>query len=204
MIDATAAQGFVQFARTVGGEDYHRPLVSTDSAAFRNGNLKVRQKFQKEGFKLVIRAVDFVDQQHGLLRTTQTGQHRPLDQKFVAVDIDIAAGAFALTAQRQHLAGKIPFVERGGSVDALVALQAQQRAAEHAGNRLGGFGLADTRRAFQQQRFAQRQREIGGGRKLIVRQIIGGPQSLFELARTADPDNGVAHRHEVLPRARRL
>ena len=159
---------------------------------------KVGKKLQQEGLKLMIRAVDFVDQQHGLLRTTQTGQHRPFDQKLVAVNIDIAAGAFALTAQRQHLAGKIPFVERGGSVDALVALQAQQRSAEHAGNRLGGFGLADTRRAFEQQRLAQREREIGGGRKLIVRQIIGGAQSLFELARTADADNGMAHRHEVL------
>ena len=105
------------------------------------------------------------------------GEHRPLDQERLAVDVD---ALLAGLADRQHLARIVPLVERGGGVDALVALQADQAAAEHAGDRLGGFGLADARRAFQQQRLAERQRQIGGGREAVVGQIIGRAQRPFE------------------------
>ena len=99
MIDAAAAQRFVQFAGAVGGENHDRPLVGADRAAFRNRYLEVGQKFQQERFEFVVRAVDFVDQQHGLLRPPQAGQHRPLDQEFVAVNVDVAVGT--LLAQRR-------------------------------------------------------------------------------------------------------
>jgi hypothetical protein len=114
VIDAAAAQSFVQLARAVGGEDHHRPLVGANGAALRDRNLKVGKKLEQERFEFVIGAVDFVDQQHRLLRAPQTGEHRPLDQKFVAVDVDVT-GAFALLAQRQHLARKIPFIERAAA-----------------------------------------------------------------------------------------
>ena len=90
---------------------------------------------------------------------------------------------------RQHLARIVPFVERGGGVDALVALQADQPAREHRGDRLGRFGLADARRAFEQQRLAEREREIGRRRDALVGEVIGRAQRLLQRLRAVDADD---------------
>ncbi len=203
VIDTAAAQRLVQFAGAVGGQDDHRPLIGTNSASFGDGNLKVGKKLEQEGLELMIRTVDLVDEQHRLLWPPQTSKHRPFDQKFVAVNVNRAV-ALALLAERQHLPWKIPLVERRRGVDALVALQAKERAAQHAGDRLGGLGLPDTGRSFEQQWLTQRQSEIGGGRKFIVGEVIGSAQRFFELARTANADDFLTHRHGLNARARRL
>src|SRR5579875_1753081 len=178
----------MQLARAVGGENHHRPIVSTDRSTLRDGDLEVGEEFEQECLEFVIRAVDFIDQQNRLLRMTEASQHRALDQEFVAVDINIAA-AFALTAQRQHLAREIPFIKRGRRVDAFVALQAQQPAAEHTGNRFGCFGLTDTGCAFQEQRLAQCQRKISGGREPLIGQIERRAQCILKRMRAVDTDD---------------
>jgi hypothetical protein len=58
-----------------------------------------------------------------------------------------------------HLPRVVPFVDRRSDVQPLVALQADQRAAERRGQHLGDFGLADAGFALEEQRTAHAQRE---------------------------------------------
>ena len=142
----------------------------------------------------MVRAVDFVDQQHGLIGSAQGREHRPLDQELVAVDVDrLVAGL----ADRQHLARIVPLVERRRGVDAFVALQADEPPGEHAADGFCGLGLADARRAFEQQRLAERKREIGGGREAVIGEIERGAQRLLQRFRAIDADDGSARRHLV-------
>ncbi len=156
--------------------------------------MEVRQEFQQKGFEFLVRAVNLIDQQDGRIGRAQRRHHRPLDQERLAVNIDALV---ARLTDRQHLPGIVPLVERGGGVDPLVALQADETARQHRGDRLSGFRLADSRRAFEEEGLAQRQREIGGGRESLVCEIIGGAQRLFERRRTVDSDNIAPDRHCV-------
>jgi hypothetical protein len=67
--------------------------------------------------------------------------------------------AFGQCPDLQHLAGVVPLVQCLVGVDALVALQPDQLAAEHLGQNLGDLGLADTDLALEQDRAVQRQRD---------------------------------------------
>ena len=196
VIDAAPAQRLVQLARAVRGEDHHRPLVRPQGAALGDRDRKVGEEFEQERLELVVRAVDLVDQQHRIFGRAQRREHRPLDQKLVAIDVDrLVAGL----ADRQHLARVVPFIERGRGVDALVALQADQSPREHRGDRLGGLGLADAGRAFEQQRLAERERQIRGGREPVVGQIERGTERVLQRLRPVDPDDCSAHCHQCDP-----
>ena len=195
VIDAAAPQRLVQIARPVRGQHHDRPLGGAHRAALGNGNLEVGQEFEQEGLELLVGAIDLVDQQHGRVRRAQRREHRTLDQEALAIDVDAFV---ARLPDRQHLARIVPLIERGRRVDALVALQADQPAAEHGGDRLGGFGLADAGRAFEQQRLAEREREIGGRREPLIREVIGGAQRLLQRLRAVDADDVAADRHPSL------
>ena len=67
-------------------------------------------------------------------------------------------------ADREQLARVVPLVERLGSVDPLVALQADQRGVEHLRQRLRGLGLADAGLALEQQRLGKAERRGNRGR----------------------------------------
>src|SRR5690606_13276207 len=55
--------------------------------------------------------------------------------------------------------------------DALVALQSYQPRSEDRGDHLRGLSLADARRAFEQQRFAEADGEADGRRQPVVDEI---------------------------------
>ncbi len=112
----------------------------------------------------------------------------------------MSTGRIARAADRQHLARVVPLVERGCGIDALVALEADQAAAEDRGDGLRGLGLADAGGAFEQQRLAEREREIGGGREALAREVEGGAQRLLERLRPVDADHLAAERHRAQPR----
>ena len=76
-------------------------------------------------------------------------------------------------ADRDHLRGIVPLVDRGGDVEALVALQADQPAAERRGQHLGDLGLADAGLAFEEQRPAHLERQIEHGAERAVGEIFG-------------------------------
>ena len=72
----------------------------------------------------------------------------------------------------QQLPREVPVVERLRRVEALVALQPDQRCAEHPGQRRGQRGLADAGVALAEQRPVHPQREEGGGRQALVGQVV--------------------------------
>ncbi|GCC47867.1 hypothetical protein chiPu_0031898, partial [Chiloscyllium punctatum] len=80
-------------------------------------------------------------------------------------------------------------------VDAFIALQPDQPAAEHGSDRFRRLGLADARRALEQQRLAEREREIGGRCDAVVGKVIGRPQRLLQRLGAVDADNVAADRH---------
>ena len=101
----------------------------------------------------------------GLLQHLQQG---PRDQEAVVIDVDLALAGLA---DGEKLALIVPLVERVGGVDALVALQPDEIAPSERGDRLGGFRLADARRAFEQQRLAEPDREEDRGGEPLVGEI---------------------------------
>jgi hypothetical protein len=82
----------------------------------------------------------------------------------VAPSVDLARGL--LHADFDHLGGVVPLIDRRGNVQPLVALQADELAAERFGQHLGDLGLADTGLALEEQRalHAQAQEQHGGKR----------------------------------------
>jgi len=81
-------------------------------------------------------------------------------------------------ADGDHLRGVIPFVDRGGDVEAFVALQPDQPAAERGREHLGDLGLADAGLAFQKQRPAHPQRQIRHRRQRPLGEIAARGQQL--------------------------
>ena len=71
VIDAAPAQGFVEIAGAVGGQDHDRRRLGLDRAALGDRNLEVGEEFEQQRFEFMIGAVDLVDQQHALLRRAQ-------------------------------------------------------------------------------------------------------------------------------------
>ena len=56
-------------------------------------------------------------------------------------------------------------------VDALVALEPDQAGAEHVGERLRDLGLADAGLALEQQRLAERERDVQHGREPAIGEV---------------------------------
>ena len=71
----------------------------------------------------------------------------------------------------EKLFAVLPLVDRLRLVEPLVALQANERQGEHLGGGLGQFGLADARRAFDQHRLAQVERQVDGGSDLVAADV---------------------------------
>ena len=160
-------------------------MLGLHRAHFRNGDLEIAQHFEQERLEGLVGAVDLVDQQHrraggvGLERLKE----RPLDQEplgeHVVFEPRAIMFAFGLgDADRDHLRGVIPLIDRGGDVEPLVALQPDQPAAEGRRQHLGDLGLADAGLAFEEDRPAHFQRQIKHGAERAVGKIVGLGQEL--------------------------
>ena len=77
------------------------------------------------------------------------GEHVVLDAVLVVLSRRLGE------TDRHHLRGIVPLVDGGGDVEAFVALQADQPAAERRGEHLGDLGLADAGLAFEKKRPAE-------------------------------------------------
>ena len=140
--------------------------MTIGGAEFGDRDLEVAEDFQEIRLERLVGAVEFVDQEHR--RTAHVGlqrlQQRALDQislgkdvagELVAVGI---AGGFR-EANRDHLRRAVPLVDRRGDVEALIALQPDQLAAERRRQHFRDLGLADAGLAFEEQRPAHAQRQ---------------------------------------------
>ena len=180
VIEAAALERVVDFAGAVGGDDDDRRMLGLDRAELGDGDLEVGQHFEQERLERLVAAVELVDQQHrraGGIRLERL-QQRPLDQEALGehVVLDALAVVLALRlggADRDHLRGVVPLVDRGRDVEALVALQPDQPAAERLRQHLGDLGLADAGLAFEEDRPAHLQRQEQHGRERAVGEIVG-------------------------------
>src|ERR687898_2294669 len=93
--------------------------------------------------------------------------------------VEVALDAFPVFAPKgfggadvEELARVIPFVDGLVDVYALVALQADERGLQDAGENFGDLGLADPRLAFEEQRPSELEGEEDRGGQPFVRQII--------------------------------
>ena len=188
MIEAAALERVVDLAGAVRGDDHDRRLLGLHRAELGDRDLEVRQHLEQERLERLVGAVELVDQQHrraggvGLERL----EERPLDQEalgeHVVLDPLAVVVAFGLgDADRDHLRGVIPLVDRRRDVEPLVALQADQPAPERRRQHLGDLGLADAGLAFQEDRPAHAQRQEQHGGERTVGQVIRRRQEFERL-----------------------
>src|SRR5919202_371599 len=165
VVEAAPLERLVQVTGPVGGNDHRRRLLGAHDPDLRNRHLEVREELEQEGLELVVGAVELVDQQDraGLREGLEQG---PAHQELLGVQRGGAAGP-----QLQQLARVVPVVEGVVDVDALIALQADERRAHGGGQRLGELGLAHARLTLHQQRLAQAQCEVHHGGQALVDQV---------------------------------
>ena len=152
--------------------------------SLRDRDLEIGQHFEQERLEGFVGAVEFVDQQHRRARGVRLErlQQRPLDEilfgehvvgQAVAVDAALGFGE----PDRDHLCGVIPLIDRRRDVEAFVALQPDQPAAERRRQHLGDLGLADAGLAFEKQRPPHLERQKQHRRQRAVADIVGRPQA---------------------------
>ena len=181
MVEAAALQRVVDLACAVAGDDHDRRLVGLDRAKLGNGDLEVGQHLQQVGLERLVRAIELVDQEHrralriGLERLEQ----RAPDQEALVEDASRQTGAFRAArrlgeADLQHLPLVVPFVDRRGHIQPLVALQPHQPAAERLAQHLRDLRLADAGLAFQEQGATEAQGQIEGGGQRAIGDVVAG------------------------------
>ncbi len=190
MVEAAALDGIVQVARAVAGEHGHGRHACRHRAQLGNADLVLAQVFEQEGLEGLVGTVDLVDQQHGAgFRLLQGLQQRAAYQ--VALLVDLLLGALQAVlircgrglrrgqlgrAQVQQLGRVVPFIQRLALLHAVIALQPDQAARQHACQRLGQRGLAHAGLALQQQRPLQPQGQEDGRGQAPVGEIAFGLQ----------------------------
>ena len=110
----------------------------------------------------------------------------------------LVVGLAACLAQPdlEHLARVVPLVDRGRDVEALVALEPDEPAAEHRREDLGDLGLADARLALEQDRPAELEAQEDDGRERPVGDVVmlrhGGLQAVDGCGSDAGRSSGWA------------
>src|SRR5215204_5776607 len=179
VVEATALERVVDLSSTVGGQDGHRRTFGHDGAELGDGDGEVREDLQEKSFELVVGAIHLVYEQHGRHRppVLQRLQERTAYQELAVVEVALDAFLIFTSegfggADVEELAGVVPFVDGLVDVYALVALEADERGFEDAGENFGDLGLADPRLAFQEQWPPQPEGEEDRGGQPLVRQVI--------------------------------
>ena len=199
-VQAAPLERLGELARVVRGEDDDRVRARLDHAELGNRDLKVREHLEQHRLELLVGLVDLVDQQHHRLGRGDRLEQRAGEQELlgedvvqlvagrllgVAPDADARAAAVLLLGGRgldpQQLLAVVPLIERLRLVEALVALQADQRATGGARDRLRELGLADPRGALDEDRLAELLGEVGDERRGLVGEIADRLQRLPRL-----------------------
>jgi hypothetical protein len=193
VVDAAAAERLVEFAGAVRGEDDDGGLGGADRAAFGDGDGEVGEELEEEGLELMVGTVDLVDEEDAVAGGFEREEDGAGDEVFVGVEVDVSLPRLP---DREHLAGEVPFVHRRRGVDPLVALEPDELSPQDRCEGLRGFGLADPRRAFEEEGLAEGKREVGGRREAFVRDVLGIAQGPGQRLRPVDPQYGAADDHQ--------
>jgi len=160
-VQAAALDGVVQVARAVAREDGHGRGLGADGAKLRDADLVLAEVFEQKGLERLVGPIDLVDQQQRAGRgRLQRLQQRAADEVALLIDLalelrGVGTAAALGGAHVQKLRGVVPLVQRLALLEAVVALQPDQAARQHARERLRKRRLADARLAFEQQRALQ-------------------------------------------------
>ena len=183
-VQAAALQRLGQLARVVGGQQHHRVRARLDAAELGDRDLEVGEHLQQHRLELLVGLVDLVDQQHDRLLGCDRGHQRPREQELLAEDVVLhlaPAGLAGLGLDAQQLLAVVPLVQRLRLVEALVALQPHELAAEVVRERLRQLGLADAGGTLDQHRLAELRRQVGDERGRLARQVPDRAQALRDL-----------------------
>jgi hypothetical protein len=151
-----------------------------DPAQLGDRDLEVRQDLQQHRLELLVGLVDLVYQQHDRLLRCDRAHQRAREQELLAEDVlldGLPACVRRLRLDAQQLLAVVPLVQRLGLVEALVALQPHQLAAEVLGERLGQLGLADAGRSLDEHGLAQPRGEERDERRGLARKVAHRAQA---------------------------
>ncbi len=186
VVDAPPLEGVVDLAGAVGGDHRDRLVLGHQGADLGHRHLEVGEQLEQEALELLVGAVELVDEQHRrpLVAGVDGLQQRPLEQELLAEDVTgdppgplagVAAGL-----DLEQLPRVVPLVDRLAEVEALVALEADERRQERPAQDLGDLGLAHPRLALEEQRLLHPEgqekagRQPGVGDVVVPRQRLGG------------------------------
>ena len=145
-------------------------------------DLEVGEDLEQESLELLVGPVDLVDEQDRRRLAADGGEERPLEQISLREDVLLdAVGVFAgalACLDGEKLALVVPLVKGSVLVEAFVALQADQLARMHGGERLGDLGLADAGLAFEKERALEEIHQPQRHRQLAVGDIADLGQAL--------------------------
>ena len=145
-------------------------------------DLEVGEDLEQHRLELLVGLVDLVDQEHDRLGVRDRAQERAGEDEVLGEDLGLDARRTprgrcrpvlgrALRLDVEELLAVVPLVKRLGLVEALVALEADQLAAGRARDRLRELGLADPRRALDEDRLSELLGEVGDERRGLVREV---------------------------------
>jgi hypothetical protein len=187
VVQAAALQRVVDFARPVRGEDHPWRALGPDRADLRDGHLEVREDLEEIGLELLVCSIDLVDEEdrrdagwiglEGLEQRAADEELRPEDLAGIG-----ARGLAARLEQPdlEHLARVVPFVDRGVDVEALIALEPDERRAEARREDLREFRLADAGLALEQERAAELEREERRRRERAIAHVIAFAERVLD------------------------
>src|SRR3984957_16166736 len=150
-VEAATLERLGELAGVVGRQEHHGQLRGPHGPELGDRHLVLREDLEQEGLGLELDAVDLVDQEHDGLGGTDRLEQWPRQQEVLREDVLLELGparAFLLALavfpglNPQQLLAVVPFVQRLGLVEPLIALQADEPGPGELRHRLGQLRLA--------------------------------------------------------------
>ena len=190
VVQAASLQGVVEISGPVRGKDDNRRDLRGKRADLGDGDSGFGEHLEQERLEFLVGAIDLVDEEYRRVRARvlERLEEGSLDEVLAGEQRLLAqAGALRLgNANPEELARVVPFVERLGGVDALEALEADERGVEQFGERLGRLGLADPGLALEQERLGEAHGAEQRGREARLGEVVVIGQPGDERSRVRD------------------
>ena len=164
-------------------------------------DLKIREDLEQKRLELLVGPVDLVDQEHRGARAGVSDRlkKRAFQQELVTKNRLLQLLTLCLISLRhadmENLTGVVPLVEGGAGVEALVALETDQRGVENRRDDLRDLGLPDTRLTLQEDRFLELRGEHHGDSEGAARDVaVTGEGRLDGAGRREQSLRRIGHR----------